>query len=170
MRIRLLPAAVLAAALLPAAPAAAKSYDVPAALGADLSRVSARSPLAVLVPQRIALDYGGRLYSSGSGGARRWSLSLAGAPNCAANVCMLAFFSAERGGTPAFRRQVRLRGGVTGYFKPLSCGGSCAPPEIQFVRAGVLYTIQAKVPDSSDAGQRRRLVRAANSALRAGPR
>ncbi|HEV7808372.1 MAG TPA: hypothetical protein VGO80_21375 [Solirubrobacteraceae bacterium] len=35
---------------------------------------------------------------------------------------------------------------------------------------GNLYTIQAKVPDSTDAGQRRRLVRAANSAIGAGPR
>jgi hypothetical protein len=169
MRIRLLPAAVLLAALICAAPAAAKSYDVPSALGSSLDRVSARSSLAVLVPQRLALDYQGRLYASGSGDAKQWALSLAGARHCGANVCMLATFSAERGGTPAFKRQVRLRGGVTGYFKPLSCGGSCAPPEIQFARAGVLYTIQAKVPDSSDAGQLRRLKRAANSALRAGP-
>jgi hypothetical protein len=170
MRNRVLPAAVLAAALIAAAPAAAKSYDVPGTLGSALDRVTARSSVPVLVPQRLALDYGGRLHASGSAGAKRWDLSLAGAPNCGANVCMLATFSAERGGTPAFKRQVRLRGGVTGYFKPLTCGGSCAPPEIQFARAGVLYTIQAKVPDSRNAGQLRRLKRAANSALRAGPR
>jgi hypothetical protein len=170
MRIRLLPVAVLAAALLPAAPAAAKSYDVPAALGSSIDRVKDRSPLPILLPQRLALDTSGRLYGTGSGNSRRWDLTLGGAPNCGANVCMLAFFSAERGGTPAFKHQVRLRGGVTGYFKPLTCGGSCSPPEIQFVRAGVLYTIQAKVPDAKDAGQRRRLVRAANSALRNGPR
>jgi hypothetical protein len=170
MRIRLLPVAVLAAALIPAAPAAAKSSDVPSALGRTLDRVSARSGVPVLVPQRLALDYGGRLFASGSGDAKGWTLSLAGARNCGANVCMLASFSAERGSTPAFKRQVRLRRGVTGHFKPLTCGGSCAPPEIQFARGGVLYTIQAKVPDASDAGQLRRLKRAANSALRAGPR
>jgi hypothetical protein len=170
MRRSLLPVAVLAAALITAAPASAKSYNVPSTLGNDLDRVSSRTSVPVLLPQRLALDTDARLYGSGSGNARGWTLSLAGAPRCGANVCMLANFSAERGATPAFKRQVTLRGGVTGYFKPLTCGGSCAPPQIQFARGGVLYTIEAKVPDSSDAGQQRRLVRAANSALRAGPR
>ncbi len=36
--------------------------------------------------------------------------------------------------------------------------------------AHVRYQIQAKVPDNTDAGQRRRLVAAANSAIGAGPR
>jgi hypothetical protein len=145
--------------------ASAKSYDVARSLGAVLPRVVEHSGVPVLVPDRIALDYGGKLYPSGIGGRNAWSLSLSGAPRCGgATACFLAEFSGRRGGHPSFSRQVKLRGGVTGYFKPLSCGGSCSPPAVQFVRAGVLYEIQAKVPRGEAD-----LVAAANSALRAGP-
>ncbi len=163
----LLAAAVLLAG---AAVAYAKTYDVPAALGSALTRVDAKTPLAILLPDRLALDYSGKTYASGTGAARSYSLSLAGAPNCGANVCFLVSFDAKRGGTPSFRRTVKLRGGRTGYFKPLSCGGSCSPPEIQWRSRGNLYSIQAKIPDSSDTAAQRRLVAAANSAIGAGPR
>jgi hypothetical protein len=125
------------------------------------------SGVPVLVPDRIALDYGGKVYASGRGGRTSWSLSLSlsGVPRCGgATACFLAGLSGRRGGQPSFARQIKLRGGVTGYYKALSCGGSCSPPAVQFVRAGVLYQIQAKVP-----GGKADLVAAANSALRAGP-
>ena len=161
---------VAAASLAVTATAYAKTYDVPSALGATLDRTDAKTPLAILLPSKLALDYDGRLYASGSGGRNSYDLSLAGAPNCGANACFLASFGAERGGTPSFRRTVALRGGRTGYFKPLTCGGSCSPPIIEWKSRGNLYRIQAKIPDSTDAGQRRRMVAAANSAIGAGPR
>lgn len=167
----ILPAVTILALLAVAAVALAKSYDVPASLGSSLTSVRAKTSLAILLPSRLALDYDGRLYASGSGGAKRYDLSLDGAPRCGgADACFLVSFSAERGGTPAFRRTVALRGGRTGYFKPLSCGGSCSPPEIQWRSRGNLYVIQAKIPDSSDAAAQKRLVAAANSAIGAGPR
>lgn len=166
----LLPLLAATVVLTGAAVAYAKTYDVPASLGSSLTRADAGTPLAILLPGRLALDYSGKLYASGTGTGRSYELSLAGAPNCGANVCFLASFHAKRGGTPSFRRTVALRGGRTGYFKPLTCGGSCSPPEIQWLSRGNLYSIQAKVPDSSDTAARRRLVAAANSALAAGPR
>ena len=169
---RRLAATLLAAlALLGFAAAAwAKTYDVPSALSTVLGRTNAKTPLAILLPDRLALDFSGKVYASGTGRRNSYDLALAGAPNCGANVCFLASFAAERGATPSFRRTVRLRGGRTGYFKPLQCGGSCSPPEIQWKSRGNLYSIQAKIPDSSDAAAQRRLVAAANSALAAGPR
>ncbi len=166
-------AALLAAAVLlaGAAIAHAKYYAVPSALGSTLNGVRSDTKLAILLPNRLALDYDGRTYASGIGDARSYSLSLAGAPNCGgANACFLVTFAAERGQAPDFRRKVALRGGRTGYYKPLTCGGSCSPPIIQWRSRGNLYTIQAKVPDSSDAGARRRLVNAANASIGAGPR
>jgi hypothetical protein len=65
---------------------------------------------------------------------------------------------------------VRLRGGIPGWFRLLSRGASCSPPVLQYRRRGVLYEIAANVPDRTNAGARRRLVAAANAALRAGPR
>jgi hypothetical protein len=166
-----LPLLALVALLALAAVAYAKTYDVPASLGGALKTTRAKTSLAILLPSRLALDYDGRVYASGGGGRKSYDLSLTGAPNCGgANACFLVTFSAERGGRPAFRRTVGLRGGRTGYFKALSCGGSCSPPEIQWRSRGNLYTIQAKIPDSSDAAAQQRLVAAANSAIGAGPR
>ena len=154
-----------------AAVAHAKTYDVPTALGTTLERADARTPLAILLPTRLALDYDGRTFASGTGASRSYSLSLAAARGCGgATACFLATFSAKRGGTPSLRRKVALRGGRTGYFKPLTCGGSCSPPIIEWVSRGNLYAIQAKIPDATDAAQRRRMVAAANSAIGAGPR
>ncbi len=135
------------------------------------ARASERTPLAVPVPDTLELDFDGRVYASSSAGRRRWSFALAGAPNCGgATACFLASFSAERGGEPALRARVRLRGGIPGWFKPLTCGASCSPAVLQFRRRGVLYEIAAKLPDATAAGQRARLARAADDALRAGPR
>jgi hypothetical protein len=171
IRRALLPLAATAAALLAAPPALAAPVDVPAALGPTLARVDARTPLAILLPDTLELDFDGTVHASGAGSARRWSLSLAGAPSCGgATACFLASFTAERGGTPAFRTRVRLRGGIPGWFKPLSCGASCSPPVLQYRRRGVLYEISANVPDRTNAAARRRLVAAANAALRVGPR
>ena len=154
-----------------AAVAYAKTYDVPSALGSTLTQTKAKTPLAILLPSRLALDYDGRTYASGSGGRRSYSLSLAGPRNCGgATACFLVTFTATRNGRHGPWQKVALRGGRTGWFRPLSCGGSCSPPEIEWVSRGNLYGIQAKVPDATTAGQRRRLVAAANSAIGAGPR
>jgi hypothetical protein len=154
-----------------AAVAHAKTYDIPAALGSSLARADAATPLAILLPRRLSLDYAGRTFASGAGARNSYTLSLAAARNCGgATACFLATFSADRGGRTSFARRVALRGGRTGYFKPLSCGGSCSPPAIQWISRGNLYTIEAKIPDSTDSGQRKRLVAAANAAIGAGPR
>jgi hypothetical protein len=149
----------------------AKTYDIPAALGSSVKRVNDTTPLAILLPSRLALDYDGRTFASGTGDRRSYSLSLAAIRNCGgATACFLATFSAHRGATPDFRRRVALRGGRTGWFKPLTCGASCSPPSIQWISRGNLYTIQAKVAASTSASQRRLLAAAANSAIGAGPR
>jgi len=162
---------MVAGLLAPAAVAYAKYYAVPASLGSVLERTDGETPLAILLPNRLKLDYDGKVHASGGGEPRSYDLALTAAPNCGgANACFLVTFSAEHGGSPDFARMVGLRGGRTGYFKALSCGGSCSPPAIQWRSRGNLYTIQAKVPDSTTAGQRRRLVAAANAAIAAGPR
>jgi hypothetical protein len=168
--VRLLVVVPVALAAPPAA-AVGAPVDIAAALGPTLERVDARTPLAVLLPDALDLDFDGPVYASGSGGRRAWSFALAGSPQCGgATACFLASLRARRGERPAFRRKVRLRGGIPGWFKPLSCGASCSPPVLQFRRRGVLYEIAAKVPDATVAAQRAGLVRAANEALRRGPR
>jgi hypothetical protein len=68
------------------------------------------------------------------------------------------------------RMKADVRGGIPGWYKPLTCGASCSPPAIQYRRRHVLYEISANVPDLDPARARARMIAAANAALRAGPR
>jgi hypothetical protein len=147
----------------------AKTYDLPSVLGKTLSGVTRSTPLPVLVPERLPLDYSRRVYPSGTGGRRSWSIALAATRSCGANACFLASFTARLGARPYNPGRVQLRGGAIGHYQPLSCGGSCSPPSIEFRRRGVLYEFQASVARRGRSSKRL-LVEAANSALAAGPR
>ena len=45
-------------------------------------------------------------------------------------------------------RSVALGGGVKGMFRPVSCGGSCAPANLWWVKGGVMYQIQIVLQSS----------------------
>ena len=85
-----------------------------------------------------------------------------------ATACFIASFSGKRGGTPSGPQRIELARGRVGRFKPLSCGGSCAPPTIEWKERGATFRIEAKV--GTEATERRVLKRMANSAIRKGPR
>jgi hypothetical protein len=156
-----------AAALTLAAPASARPYDVPAELGGVLRTIATRTDIPVRVPASLNLDYDGTLYSHGVTARRSWTLGLDSRPDCGqASACFMAIFTGERGQRPAFRRTVALARGITGYYKPQTCGGSCSPPMIQWRQRRVLYTIQAVVGAAGAGPQRAEMVRAANSAIR----
>src|SRR5215208_3319881 len=84
-----------------------------------------------------------------------------------ANVCLLANFAAIRGEKPSGKR-VALADGTRGYWHDISCGASCSPAEIQFVKDGVLYAIATK--GTTEKKVKATLVKLANSAIAAGPR
>lgn len=65
-------------------------------------------------------------------------------------------------------RRVALSGGRTGMFRPVSCGGSCAPANIWWEQNGVMYQIQIKLrSDSTEKDQVKLLVEMANSTVSA---
>jgi hypothetical protein len=167
--LRLTSATILALLAL-AAPAAADRYDVLDVLGDELARVDRATPVPLLLPDRLDLDFDGRVFAFGDGTRRGWSFTLTTRRRCGANACFLATLDAQRGGELAFARRVRVADGVRGSFKPLSCGASCSPPALDFVRRGVRYSLQAKLGVSGDRAARRALLRAARAALAAGPR
>ena len=77
--------------------------------------------------------------------ARSWAMGLDAAPDCGgANACFVASFTGERGGD-AVRRHARApaRRAAAASSRRCSCGGSCAPPQIQWKMGSTLYTIQA---------------------------
>jgi len=164
---RALPAAVLLLALI-APPASAAPYDIPQELGPQLGKVAKRTDIPVRVPSSMDLAHTGITFASGSATKRRWSLTLAAAPRCGgATACFLVTFTGQRGGSPAFKRQVPLARGITGYYKPTTCGASCSPPLMEWKRGRVLYGIQGKVEGEGEDGERALMVDAANRMIAA---
>ncbi len=159
----------LIALLAPAtASAASFVYDVPDLVEKPLIAVKKTTKLDVLLPSRMTTDLK-KLYSEGSASARSYRFEIGAIRNChSATACFVASFRARRGAKPSNPRKVKLRGGRRGYFRPLSCGASCAAPSLEWVEDGVLYTIEAKL--GTKRTERKILVRLANSAIAKGPR
>jgi hypothetical protein len=68
-------------------------------------------------------------------------------------------------------REVELAHGIHGYFRAVSCGGSCAPANLWWNEGHTLYQIQLVLPsDYSDFIQKHDMVMTADSAILAGPR
>ncbi len=68
-------------------------------------------------------------------------------------------------------REVKLADGIVGFFRPVSCGGSCAPANLWWEQGAVLYQIQLKLP--SGLGEKKQLgviTAVADSAILAGRR
>ena len=65
-------------------------------------------------------------------------------------------------------RRVGLSGGRIGMFRPVSCGGSCAPANLWWEQNGVMFQIQIKLrSDSAEKYQQAILVETANSTVTA---
>jgi hypothetical protein len=163
-------AALLALALLLLLPAVApaKTLDLTTLFEEVLPEVDDRTEVPVLLPQRYRSDSEGN-FPSGEGRRRGYTLSIAAGEGCGgATACFVAGFGAQRGEDPHYTREVRLTGGRTGYFKPLTCGASCSPPAIEWVQDDVLYWIQAHAGTKRQ--EKKRLRKMANSAIRHGAR
>jgi hypothetical protein len=62
--------------------------------------------------------------------------------------------------------RVALSDGRTGIFRPVSCGGSCAPANLWWEQNGVMYQIQVRLsPDLPEKEQQKILVETANSGV-----
>ena len=170
MRRLLLPLLALAAVLGAPAGAGAATYDVDKVLGDDVDRIAPRTDVPIRLPDEIELDYDRGVFGDGIRTPDGYDLDINATRECGANVCFLAQFAAEENGSLAFARRVDLAKGITGRYKPLTCGGSCSPPQIRWRQGGVVYSIQAKLGVSGRKRQRRAMVRLANRSIRATPR
>lgn len=66
---------------------------------------------------------------------------------------------------------VKLTHGLRGFFRGVSCGGSCAPANLWWEQNGVLYNIQVKLPPTlSEESQQKAIVSLADSSITAGSR
>ncbi len=68
-------------------------------------------------------------------------------------------------------KKVKLVRGTWGYFREVSCGGSCAPANLWWIYGGSLYQIQLELQSTmSESEPENKIVAVANSAIAAGPR
>jgi hypothetical protein len=149
--------------------AASGSVDVPAKFSKLIPKVEKKSGISVRLPSSIHVFVKpSKTFADSSATKKSYFLELDAAKVCnGANACFLASFGAVRGGTPAFKKTVSLTHGITGYFKPVTCGGSCSPAFIQWVENGVLYEIENKGVGKNE---KKSMAKLANSAIRSGDR
>lgn len=141
-----------------------------------LADVKAKTTVPVLLPTELPKPFNNAKHATvGKAAADGYAVSLyyeLGAGN--------AGFAASFGATnnPGYSprelgnvRQVKLAGGITGFFRPVSCGGSCAPANLWWEQGAALYTIQLRLPSTlREKNQQRIITSVANSAIHAGPR
>lgn len=127
-----------------------------------------KSGLAVRLPSTIrAFVKASQVFPDGSATKKSYFLELGAAKGCnGATACFIASFSGDRGAKPAFKRTVSLTHGITGYFKPVTCGASCSPSFIQWKENGVLYEIEYKGATK----EKKTMIGLANSAILGGDR
>jgi hypothetical protein len=153
----------------PALAASSGNVNVPVKFAKLLPKVKQKSGLSVRLPSTVHVFVKpSKTFAAASSTKKSYFLELDAAKSChGANVCFLASFAGTRGGTPAFKRTVSLTHGITGYFKPITCGASCSPAFIQWKENGVLYEIESKGVGKNE---KRSMVKLANSAIRGGAR
>jgi hypothetical protein len=166
-RLLMLTLAVLIVATTALAAAATTTVSVPGTFTAQLKTLHKKGIGPVLLPQKITVD-AAHVYPTVDLSGTGYALDLGAAKGChGANACFVAGFSL-RDGKPFNKIRVALLHGTTGYYRDLSCGGSCSPPSVEFVRNGFLYEIQANV--GTEKTWKRILIAMANSAIAHGAR
>jgi hypothetical protein len=140
---------------------------LPGLLTPAVADVKQQTPLPILLPNTMQMDVD-PLYATGVGSAKEYSIGISSVKHCGANACFIADFEARKGGKPWGTRKATLAGGVKGRYTPLSCGGSCSPPILEFKLKGVTYRIQGSFGPAKR--NRANIVKMANEAITQGPR
>jgi hypothetical protein len=138
-----------------------------------LEQIQSQTRIPILLPSRLPSAISERDIKLASGEVREdgYFISLYFSED-ASNAVYAAGFG---GSTRIFglqdlpnTRHVALSGGRTGMFRPVSCGGSCAPANLWWEQNGVMYQIQIKLGSGSpEKGQEKILVDTANSMMTA---
>ena len=151
-----------------------ESAPVASVFRSVLPKVKSEAKVPVLLPSKLPSTVKEQEIKvvDGAGTRNGYEVSLYYEEGCG-NACFAGFFSAKRGEKPAPEfsdKVVRLSNGIKGYYTAKTCGVSCAPPQIEWLYEGVLYTVQFKVNGRDDRQDEAEIVALANSAIRGGAR
>jgi len=170
---------LLLGAIALAPPALAANPNIPSLFARQIAAIKrdADAP-AILLPNSLPIGFvgshapsHGRLYPQVEPSGGSYTLELGDLPNCGSvDSCFVASFTASKGEkiSPGFTT-VTITGASQAQYHGLLCGGSCSPPQIEYVVKGVLYIIQANLTISSAKDQSTMLA-AAEASIKAGPR
>ena len=163
----LLPIAHASGQILESAPVASVFRSV-------LPKVKSETKVPILLPSKLPSTVKEQEIKvvDGEGTENGYEVSLYYDEGCG-NACFAGFFSAKRGEKPEPEfsdKVVRLLNGIKGYYIAKSCGVSCAPPQIEWLYEGALYTVQFKVNGKNKKQDEAEIVALANSAIQSGAR
>jgi hypothetical protein len=157
-------------------PTADGSSSLPKPFAAVLPEIKARSRVPVLLPSEISKAIAGAGYAfADKASENEYAILLYFKPGIG-DAGFAASFAAQA--HPGYEpqelpnvRKVKLSDGIIGYFRPASCGGSCAPANVWWEEHRVLYLVQAMLsPATSENDQQLAITAIADSAILAGPR
>lgn len=170
------PSAAPTEALYQTAGGVASGAKLPSVFATVLPDVKAKSQIPILLPDNLPLVIRkAKNAVLDKASASEYAISLwyelgAGDSGFAAS------FSAKR--APGYSpdelsnvQPLRLAHRLRGFFRPVSCGGSCAPASLSWKEQGIVYEVQLKLPSTMpEQRQRAVIMTTANSAILAGPR
>ena len=149
--------------------------SLPAAFVPVLPEVKAKSGIPVLLPSELFGSLAKAKYAViQKGAANEYAISLYYELGVG-DAGFAALFAAQAKPNYDPRElsdsEVKLARGMIGYFRPVSCGGSCAPANIWWQNHGTLYQVQIKLPSTlSEQAQKMAIKSVADSAIIGGPR
>jgi hypothetical protein len=149
---------------------------LPSVFASVLREVKAKSGVAVLLPAELPKPFDGAKHALVEKvSVTEYAISLRYEVGTG-DAGFAAFFAADATHNYDPRElpgvhEVRLARSIRGYFRPVSCGVSCAPANLWWEQGGVLYQIQLGLASSlRENDQEKTIAAAANSAILAGPR
>jgi hypothetical protein len=157
-----------------AASHATPGRSLPETFVSILPEVKAKSRIPVLLPSKLPMPIGNAKHALvEKAAANEYAVSLYYDLGIG-DAGFAALFAAQA--TPTYNprelkgiHEVKLARGIRGFFRPLSCGGSCAPVNLWWEEGGVLYQIQVELsPAISEQDQA--ITAVADSAILADPR
>ena len=151
-----------------------KSTEVATEFQEILPKIKEQTQVPILLPSQLLITGTDRkIYVEGKGTSNSYEITLAFEPNCSGNACSIGYISGEKSGKPLedeFSRELNLVQNIKGYFRPLTCGASCAPAIIGWEYQGVFYRMAFKGVGQSPEIEGETLAKMANSAIEAGAR
>jgi len=140
-----------------------------------LGQLKEKTKVDVLLPTELPRPFNDAKHANAEATADKYAVSLYYELN-AGDAGFAASFAAINNPSYSLQeignvRKVRLANGVTGFFRAVSCGGSCAPANLWWKEGSVLYSVQLKLPSTlREKSQQKIITSVANSAILAGPR